>query len=263
LVLLDGKAGLVTGAASGIGRASAICFAREGAAVVVADLESQRGNGEETVRLIEQAAGRAVFVATDVSNEDDQRRAVHECVARFGALDFAHNNAGRSHRGTVEETTAEDWAAVIDVNLTGVWMGMKHQLQQMRQQGSGSIVNTASMAGLLGVPGRAAYIASKFGVVGLTKAAALEAADAGIRVNCVCPSIVETPMVGQLTPSLIAGATVGQAIKRVTQPAEVAETVVWLASERAALLTGAALTIDLGATAGFAPVAPSGTQEEM
>ena len=245
----------MTGAASGIGRASAICLAREGAAVVVADLESQRANGEETVRLIEESAGRASFIATDVTVEEDHRLAVEECVARFGTLDFAHNNAGITGGGGVEDTTAEDWAAVIAVNLTGVWLGMKHQLPRMRRQGGGSIVNTASMAGLLGVTGRAAYVASKFGVVGLTKAAALEAADAGIRVNCICPSIVETPMVGPLSPTMVAGATVGQAIKRVTQPHEVAEMVVWLASERASLLTGAALPIDLGATAGFAPIA--------
>ena len=151
--LVDGKSGLVTGAAGGIGRATAVAFAREGGAVVVNDLEARRADGEETVRLIEEAGGRAVFVAADVTSSADQARLVAETVAAFGRLDFAHNNAGVELQATVEETEEDGWDQMLNVNLKGVWLGMKHQLPQMRNQGGGAIVNTASLAGLLAVPG--------------------------------------------------------------------------------------------------------------
>lgn len=248
--LVDGKSGLVTGAAGGIGRATALCFAAEGAAVVVNDLEDRRADGEETVRLIEEAGGRAAFVAADVTSEADQQRLVAETVAAFGRLDFAHNNAGVELQATVEETDENGWDRMLDVNLKGVWLGMKHQLPQMRAQGGGAIVNTASLAGLLAVPGLAAYIASKFGVVGLTKAAALEVADANIRVNCVCPAATRTYMIERLPPERQAELVAPQAVKRIGEPAEVAEAVVWLCSDRASLVTGTAFSIDLGSTAG-------------
>jgi NAD(P)-dependent dehydrogenase (short-subunit alcohol dehydrogenase family) len=248
--LVDGKSGLVTGAAGGIGRASAVAFAREGAAVVVNDLEGRRGDGEETVRLIEETGGRALFVAGDVTSPSDQRALVAETVAAFGRLDFAHNNAGVELQATVEETDEEGWDRMLDVNLKGVWLGMKHQLPQMRSQGGGAIVNTASLAGLLAVPGLAAYIASKFGVVGLTKAAALEVADANIRVNCVCPAAIRTYMIERLPPERQAELVAPQAVKRLGEPGEVAEAVVWLCSDRASLVTGTAFSTDLGSTAG-------------
>ena len=139
---------------------------------------------------------------------------------------------------------------MLNVNLKGVWLGMKHQLPQMRSQGGGAIVNTASLAGLLAVPGLAAYIASKFGVVGLTKAAALEVADANIRVNCVCPAAIRTYMIERLSPERQAELVAPQAVKRLGEPNEVAEAVVWLCSDRASLVTGTALSVDLGSTAG-------------
>jgi NAD(P)-dependent dehydrogenase (short-subunit alcohol dehydrogenase family) len=248
--LVEGKSGLVTGAAGGIGRATALAFAREGAAVVVNDLESRRADGEETVRLIEEAGGRAVFVAADVTSGADQAGLVAETVAAFGRLDFAHNNAGVELQATVEETEEDGWDQMLNVNLKGVWLGMKHQLPQMRSQGGGAIVNTASLAGLLAVPGLAAYIASKFGVVGLTKAAALEVADANIRVNCVCPAAIRTYMIERLSPERQAELVAPQAVKRLGEPSEVAEAVVWLCSDRASLVTGTALSVDLGSTAG-------------
>jgi NAD(P)-dependent dehydrogenase (short-subunit alcohol dehydrogenase family) len=250
--IVDAKAGLVTGAAGGMGRATAVRFAAEGASVLVTDLESQRANGEETVRLIEEAGGRAIFVAADVVEEDDQRRLVEECVSTFGRLDFAHNNAGVDHQGSVEETTIEDWTRVMDVNLKGVWLGMKHQLAQMRRQGSGSIVNTASLGGLMAIPRLSAYIASKHAVIGLTRAAALEAAEAGIRVNAICPSTTRTPMLAQLDAERLEQIVRPHAIKRLCEPEEVAEAVVWLASDRSSLVTGVPFRLDLGAGAGFA-----------
>lgn len=250
--LVDGKAGVVTGAAGGLGRESAVLFGAEGASVVVTDLESQREGGEETVALVKQAGGQAIFVAGDVTDEDDQRRLVSECVSNFGRLDFAHNNAGVDLQGRVEDITVEQWDRTLDVNLKGVWLGMKHQLAQMREQQSGAIVNTASGAGLFAVPGLAGYIASKHGVVGLTKAAALEAGEYGARVNCVCPGAMRTPMLAALDPAHAARLTEPQAIKRLAEPSEVAEAVVWLASDRAGVITGATVSTDLGISAGRA-----------
>ena len=250
--IVAGKAGVVTGAAGGIGSASAICFGREGAFVVVTDLESQRAEGEETVRLVEEAGGRAVFVAADVTSEDDQRRLVEECVAAFGRLDFAHNNAGLDVVATLEETTLEDWNRCLSVNLTGVFLGMKHQLPQMRRQGGGgAIVNTASAAGVMAVPRIAAYVASKFGVVGLSKAAALEAGGDGIRVNVICPGPVHTRMLEELPAAWRETLVAPQAIKRLSEPEEIAESAVWLCSDRASVITGAAIATDLGTTTGI------------
>jgi len=250
--IADGLSGIVTGAAGGIGRASAVRFAEEGAAVVVNDIEAQREGGEETVALVEAAGGRAIFVPGDVSVAADQRGLVECCVAEFGALDFAHNNAAIAINATVEDAEEDDWDAMMRVNLKGVWLGMKHQLAQMREQGSGAIVNTASSAGLLPMPGLAGYTASKFGVVGVTKAAAIEVGELGIRVNCVCPSAVRTPLLATVPEEHHAVLYGTNAIKRLSEPHEVAETVVWLASPRASLVTGVAFPIDLGSTAGFA-----------
>jgi NAD(P)-dependent dehydrogenase (short-subunit alcohol dehydrogenase family) len=249
--LVEGKAGLVTGAAGGIGRATALALAREGAAgVVVNDLESKRAEGEETVRLIEESGGRARFVVGDVTRAADQEALVAATVEAFGRLDFAHNNAGIEYHATIPDTEEAEFDRIIEVNLKGVWLGMKYQIPQMLTQGGGAIVNTASLAGLLAVPALGAYIASKFGVVGLTKTAALEFANEGIRVNCVCPAAIRTYMVEHLPPERQEELVAPQAMRRLGEPNEVAEAVAWLCSDRASFVTGIAMPVDAGSTAG-------------
>jgi NAD(P)-dependent dehydrogenase (short-subunit alcohol dehydrogenase family) len=248
--LVEGKAGLVTGAAGGIGRATAIALAREGAAgILVCDLQSRRDDGVQTVRLIEQEGGHAEFLAGDVSVEADCQAAVARTVAAFGRLDFAHNNAGVELQDTIVGTSEEDFDKVIAVNLKGVWLGMKHQIPAMLEHGGGSIVNTASLAGLVAVPTLAAYIASKHGVVGLTRAAAVEHANDGIRVNCVCPAAIRTAMMDILPPDRQQELLAPQAMTRFGEPSEVAESVVWLISDRASFVTGTAMSVDAGAMA--------------
>jgi NAD(P)-dependent dehydrogenase (short-subunit alcohol dehydrogenase family) len=248
--LVEGKAGLVTGAAGGIGRATALALAREGAAgVLVTDLESRREDGEETVRLIEQEGGHAAFAAADVSVEADCQAVVARTVEAFGHLDFAHNNAGVELQETIVGTEEADFDRVIAVNLKGVWLGMKHQIPRMLEHGGGSIVNTASLAGLVAVPSLAAYIASKHGVVGLTRAAAVEHANEGVRVNCVCPAAIRTAMIEILPPERQQELIAPQAMNRLGDPAEVAESVVWLISDRSSFVTGIALSVDAGAMA--------------
>lgn len=247
--MFDGKAGLVTGAASGIGRASAMAFAREGGSVVVADLEESRTAGEETVRLIQDAGGSAHFAPCDVANEDDARALVSALVNRYGSLDFAHNNAGVAVVGSVTDLSEKDFSLAMDVNVKGVWLGMKYQLQQMYQQRSGAIVNTSSLAGLIATQGSAAYVASKHAVVGLTKAAALDAADFGVRVNAICPASTKTAMFDGMPEELKAQAIAPQAIKRMAEPAEIAESAVWLCASGSSFITGIALPVDAGASA--------------
>jgi NAD(P)-dependent dehydrogenase (short-subunit alcohol dehydrogenase family) len=250
--LVEGKAGLVTGAAGGIGRATAVALAREGASgVLVCDLESRGDDGLETVHLIEQEGGHAEFLGGDVSVEADCQAAVARTVAAFGRLDFAHNNAGIELQATIVDTDEADFDRVIAVNLKGVWLGMKHQIPQMIKNPPprGSIVNTASLAGLIAVPSLAAYIASKHGVVGLTRAAAVEHANDGVRVNCVCPAAIRTAMMDILSPERQQELLAPQAMTRFGEPAEVAESVVWLVSDRSSFVTGTALPVDAGAMA--------------
>jgi NAD(P)-dependent dehydrogenase (short-subunit alcohol dehydrogenase family) len=248
--LVEGKAGLVTGSAGGIGRATALALAREGAAgVLVTDLPSRREDGEETVRLIEQDGGHAVFVPGDVTVAADCEAIVRQTVQAFGHLDFAHNNAGVELQATTVATEEADWERVISVNLKGVWLGMKYQIPAMLRHGGGSIVNTASLAGLMAVPTLAAYIASKHGVVGLTRAAAVEVANDGIRVNCVCPAAIRTAMMDVLPEERQLELLAPQAMKRFGEPREVAESVVWLCSDRSSFVTGTALSVDAGAMA--------------
>jgi NAD(P)-dependent dehydrogenase (short-subunit alcohol dehydrogenase family) len=247
--LVDGKAGLVTGAASGIGRASAIAFGQEGASVVVSDLPSVQEAGEETVRLVQQAGGQARWVPCDVSVAADSERLVDETLASYGSLDFAFNNAGVGIMGGIAEMEEAAFDKVIAVNLKGVWLGMKYQLPRMAAQGGGAIVNTASVAGLVAAPESAAYVASKHGVMGLTKTAAVDWADRGIRVNAVCPALVRTGMTAGI-PSEIRDELLGtQAMQREADPAEVAAAVVWLCSDRASFVTGIAMPVDAGTTA--------------
>jgi NAD(P)-dependent dehydrogenase (short-subunit alcohol dehydrogenase family) len=248
--LVEGKAGLVTGAAGGIGRATALALAREGAAgVLVTDLEARRADGEETVRLIEQQGGHAAFLAGDVTVAADCRAAVQATLDAFGHIDFAHNNAGVELQDSIVATSEADFDRVIAVNLKGVWLGMKHQIPRMLENGGGAIVNTASLAGLVAVPSLAAYIASKHGVVGLTRAAAVEHANDGIRINCVCPAAIRTAMIEILPPERQQELIAPQAMDRLGEPSEVAESVVWLISDRSSFVTGVALSVDAGAMA--------------
>jgi NAD(P)-dependent dehydrogenase (short-subunit alcohol dehydrogenase family) len=252
--MVDGKSGVVTGASSGLGRASAICLGSEGAAVVVSDLPSRQEAGEETVALVEQAGGTAIFVACDVTDEAHQRGLVQACVSTFGRLDYAHNNAGFGQLPKlIEETPVEDWNANLDVNAKGVFLGLKYQMAQMRAQGSGSIVNTASTAGTQAQPHIASYVASKHAVIGLTKAAAMEVGEAGVRVNCICPGAMRTPMLGSIDAELRERLIAPQAIKQLSEPEEAAAAVVWLISDHSGIITGVALPVDRGLTAGMVP----------
>jgi NAD(P)-dependent dehydrogenase (short-subunit alcohol dehydrogenase family) len=248
--LVEGKAGVVTGSAGGIGRATAIALAAEGAQVLVTDLPARTADGEETVRLITEAGGTAVWHPGDVTHDADAKATVDAVVEAFGRLDFAHNNAGIELQATVTGTTEAEWDAVMAVNVKGVWLGLRHQIERMvAQGGGGAIVNTASLAGLKAVPSLAAYIASKHAVVGLTKAAAIECAEHEIRVNCVCPAAIGTAMLTSLPPERQQELVAPQAIKRIGEPREVAEAVVWLVSERASFVTGAAMPVDAGSMA--------------
>ncbi len=249
--LVDGKIALVTGAGSGIGRATALVFAREGAKVVVADVVVD--GGEETVRLIKAAGGEAIFVKADMAKAAEVEAMVQKAVATYGRLDCAHNNAGiEGATGRTADYREEDWNRVISINLTGVWLCMKYEISQMLKQGGGAIVNTASDAGLLGVPQMPAYVASKHGVVGLTKTAALEYAKSGIRVNAVCPGVIKTPMVERITAQRAGRAERMAAVEpvgRMGKPEEIAEAVVWLCSEAASFVTGLPMPVDGGIAA--------------
>ena len=249
--LVTGKVALVTGGGSGIGRASALTFAREGAKVVVADVAVE--GGEETVRLIQQHGGEAVFVKADVSRAAEVEALVARAVQTYGRLDCAHNNAGiEGAAATVVDYAEDAWERVIAINLKGVWLCMKYEIPQLLKQGGGALVNTASTAGLVGYRGGSAYVASKHGVVGLTKTAALEYAKAGVRVNAVCPGAIDTPMMGRLTghrPQRAERMAAAEPVGRMGRPEEIAEAVVWLCSEAASFVTGHAMAVDGGLTA--------------
>ncbi len=245
---LDGKVALITGAGSGIGRASALAFAREGAKVAVADIVVE--GGEETVRMVKEAGGEAFFIKVDVSDAADVEAMVNTVVDTYGRIDCAYNNAGIEGRlASTDEYPEDVFDKVIDINLTGVWLCMKYELPHMLKQGSGAIVNTASGAGLIGVAGMSAYVASKHGVVGLTKTAALEYAKSGIRVNAVCPGLIQTPMVERITadqPQLGEALVAAEPVGRTGKPEEIAESVVWLSSDAASFVTGHAMSVDGG-----------------
>jgi len=245
-----GKVAFVTGAANGIGRAAALAFAREGARVVVADVSEQ--GDQETARLIEEAGGRALAVRCDVSRAGDVKAALDRAVETFGRLDFAFNNAGVEQPITATaDLTEEEWDRIVRVNLRGVFLCMRHEIPLMLKQGGGAIVNTSSGAGVKGFAGQAAYCAAKHGVVGLTKAAALDYAKANIRVNAVCPGIIETPMMDRFsggTPEGRARVIAQEPVGRMGKPEEIAAAVVWLCSDAAAFVIGHAMVIDGGQT---------------
>jgi NAD(P)-dependent dehydrogenase (short-subunit alcohol dehydrogenase family) len=206
--------------------------------------------GQQTVHLITEKGGEAIFVRTDVSQAVEVQALISTAVETYGRLDCAHNNAGIAGgvRALTAEYPEERWHQVIAVNLTGVWLCMKYEIPQMLHQGGGTIVNTASAAGLVGTRGTSAYVASKHGVVGLTKTAALEYAQQGIRVNCVCPGVIHTPMTerGLSDPELRERIIATEPIGRVETPEEVAEAVVWLCSDAASFVTGHTMTVDGG-----------------
>lgn len=245
----DGKVALVTGGSSGLGRATAVAFAREGAAVLVA--ARRRGQGEETVEQAKAIGIEACFVQTDVANRDEIECMVSHCIRRFGRLDYAFNNAGieGSVGVSVADYEEEVWDRVMAINLKGVWLCMKYQIPEMLGLG-GAIVNMSSVAGLKGasIVG-AAYSASKHGVIGLTKSAALEYATKGIRINAVCPAVIETDMAERAfntDPEVYEQAKLCQPIGRMGTSDEVAEAVVWLCSDAASFMTGVAMPVDGG-----------------
>jgi NAD(P)-dependent dehydrogenase (short-subunit alcohol dehydrogenase family) len=250
----EGKVAVVTGAGSGIGRAAALAFAREGAKVIVSDIVVE--GGEETVRLLKESKGEAVFVRTDVSRADEVKALIQNCIDTYGRIDCALNNAG--YVGSFKMTrmgdcTDENYNRIMGVNLKGTWLCMKYEIDQMQKQGGGVIINTASAAGLVGNKFLAVYAASKHGVVGLTKSAALEYAENNIRINAVCPGLIKTAMVDGLERNNegFSEVTIDTSITplgRMGNPEEVAETVLFLCSDKATFITGHAMAIDGGYT---------------
>jgi len=244
---MTGKVALVTGAGMGIGRATALAFAHEGANVVVADKNADAG--KETVELIGKAGSKAVFAQCDVTNGEEVKAMVETAMREFGRLDFACNNAGihaPSMPTPIPETDDALWDLVMNVNMKSVFVCMKHEIPPMEKQGSGVIVNMASLAGIVADPGFALYTASKHGVVGLTKAAAFDYAKKGIRINAVCPSPVDTPMVASAPKEVLNMLVATLPMGRLAKAEEIASAVVWLCSDLAAYVTGIGLVIDGG-----------------
>jgi NAD(P)-dependent dehydrogenase (short-subunit alcohol dehydrogenase family) len=248
--LVEGKVALVTGAASGIGRASALLFAREGARVLVSDIDET--GGRETASLIEKEGGEADFYPADVSREEQVAQLVEHCVERFGRIDCAHNNAGiTGAMGPLQSITLDDWQRVLDVNLTSIFLSMKYEIPRMLELG-GSIVNTASGAGLIATPFLSPYCASKHAILGITKTAAVENAQTGIRVNAVLPGSTDTPMLQasmQIAPEVEKMIRSSTPSGRFGEPEEIAEAAVWLASDRSSYVSGHSMLVDAAAVA--------------
>lgn len=244
------KVALITGAGSGIGLATAIAFAEAGASVALADLN--KNSVQTAVKKITNAGHKAIAISCDVTNEAEVASMVEQTVSAFGKLDFAYNNAGM-HVAVVETADAlsEDFDKAIAVNLKGIWYCMKYELQQMRKQGSGAIVNCSSQSGLVGTANLGAYTAAKHGVVGLTKASALEYAHRGIRINCICPGTTETPMVSNAVadrPEHMKAVINAIPMGRMGKAEEIASAVLWLCSEGAGFMIGQTVTPDGGYT---------------
>jgi NAD(P)-dependent dehydrogenase (short-subunit alcohol dehydrogenase family) len=254
---MENKVALVTGGGSGMGRASSLAFARQGAKVIVADVDIK--GGENTVRMIKESGGQAIFVKADVSSSAEVEALVNKAVQAYGRLDYAHNNAGvEGISSYTAEVTEEEWDRTININLKGIWLCMKYEISQMLKQGGGAIVNTSSVLGLGAVPKSPAYITSKHGVLGLTRAAAVEYVKAGIRINAVCPGIIATPMVERMIGNLQDhGILMEQRpIERLGTPEEVAEAVLWLCSDAASFVIGSGLVVDGGKTVLQSAISP-------
>lgn len=240
------KVVLVTGGSSGIGRATALAFARKGAKIVIADWVENL----ETMDMIENLGGEAIFVKCDVSNSVDVKALIEKIIATFGRLDFAYNNAGiEGTSAPTQDCSEENWDKTIGINLKGIWLCMKYEIPVMLKKGKGVIVNCSSVAGLVGFQGLPAYVASKHGVIGLTKTAALECAKHGIRVNVVCPGVIQTPMIDRLTgkkKEAVEQFTGLEPIGRFGKPEEIANAVIWLCSDEASFVTGIEMPVDGG-----------------
>ncbi len=247
---LEGKVAFLTGAASGIGRATALTFAREGVKTVVADID-QNGN-QETARMIEDLGGQALAVRCDVTRGEDVRAALNQTIEAFGHLDYAFNNAGAEQQPKpTADITEEEWDRIITINLRGVFLCMKYEIPLMLQHGGGSIVNTSSGAGIKVFGRGAAYAAAKHGVVGLTKDAALDYAASGIRINAICPGIIDTEMMQRHTGGTSEGrdrVIASEPVGRMGTPEEIAAAVLWLCSDAATFVTGHAMVVDGGQT---------------
>ena len=249
---LAGKIAVVTGAASGIGRATAELFAREGSSVVVADIDENQGR--ETVWRIKKNAGEALFVTTDVTRDEDVERLIGAAVDRYGKLDILHNNVGIAVGGNVVNTSPADWHRVLNTNLASVYRGCHFAIPEMLGNGGGSIVNTASVQGILGIPDWAAYAAAKGGIIALTRQIAVEYAARNIRVNCVCPAGVRTAMAEKILATSpdpeaeIRAVTDTYPMRRLGRPEEIAYAVLFLASDESSFVTGHALVADAGFT---------------
>jgi NAD(P)-dependent dehydrogenase (short-subunit alcohol dehydrogenase family) len=249
-----GKVAFVTGAGSGIGRATALAFAREDASVVVSDISEQ--NIRDTARRIEELGGRALAVRCDVTRSEDVKAALDETIETFGRLDVAFNNAGvEQAKKAMADITEEEWDRIIAIDLRGMFLCMKYEVPLMLEQGGGAIVNTSSGAGVKGFEGQAAYVAAKHGVVGLSKSAALDYAASNIRINAVCPGIIDTPMMDRFgggTPEgkerELSSAAAAEPIGRAGKPEEIAAAVVWLCSDAASFVVGDAMIVDGGQT---------------
>lgn len=246
----DGKVVVITGAGGGIGRATALAFARAGASVVVTDRDAKAG--QDTLQQVETLGATALFIQTDVTQAAQVEAMVAQTVARFGRLDCAFNNAGiEEEHMRLADCTEDTFDRIMGVNVKGVWLCLKYQLAQMMAQGGGAIVNTASVAGLIGAPKMAAYSASKHAVLGLTKSAAVEYGRKNIRVNAVCPGVIRTVMFDravQADPKLAASAAQMHPVGRIGEADEVAAAVLWLCSDAASFVTGQAHTVDGGLT---------------
>ncbi|EIA07812.1 SDR family oxidoreductase [Flavobacterium frigoris] len=240
------KVAIVTGGSFGIGRATALAFAKKEAKVVVVDWKENT----ETIDLITKSGGEALFIKCDVSKSSDVKAMVEKTIATFGRLDYAFNNAGiEGESAPVQDCSEENWDKTIGVNLKGVWLCMKYEIPEMIKQGKGVIVNCSSVAGLVGFSSLPAYVASKHGVIGLTKTSALECAKLGIRVNAVCPGVIQTPMIDRLTGNdkeAIAQFTNLEPVGRFGQAEEIANAVIWMCSDGASFVTGHAMAVDGG-----------------